>query len=377
MVTVEVSSTFAEVDKDAWASLRDSTEFSTAAWVQPILERVTPNSRFWYVTIERNGYAVLGAALCSMDVNITTLADARTKRVLASLGPILDSRSSLKVLMCGTPMSGGQRALLVGERQGLAEPLMALDAVMNDIAADIRADILLYKEMATEDAGAIEHLRTLGYTVAQTPFMYSLPAQWRSFDLYLDSLRSHYRLDIRRSLRKATESGLRFQRLSGADAAVSYSEGAHLLYVNVVNAAEYRLELLRRQFFTSLAETAPEQVTLTQAFLNEELVGFNWSIANESVYKLLFCGLDYAVNRQADVYFNLMYEELSTALSGNTRGVIEFGQTADQFKARLGCNPSPRYVCVKARKLRWNITLNVGGRYLFPKQSGAMRRVFK
>ncbi len=61
---------------------------------------------------------------------------------------------------------------------------------------------------------------------------------------------------------------------------------------------------------------------------------------------MLYAGLDYRLNDELDLYFNLMYAGLDRALrKGVSR--IEVGQSAGVFKARIGCYSEPLYVFAK------------------------------
>lgn len=53
-----------------------------------------------------------------------------------------------------------------------------------------------------------------------------------------------------------------------------------------------------------------------------------------------------AASALAELYFNLMAEDLAGALAEGARDV-EVGQTSDEFKSRLGCQARPRYVYVR------------------------------
>jgi hypothetical protein len=60
----------------------------------------------------------------------------------------------------------------------------------------------------------------------------------------------------------------------------------------------------------------------------------------------LFAGLDYQLNEELDLYFNLMYAGLDRALRKQV-STIHVGQSADAFKARIGCYSEPLYVLAK------------------------------
>jgi hypothetical protein len=72
---------------------------------------------------------------------------------------------------------------------------------------------------------------------------------------------------------------------------------------------------------------------------------------------MLFLGLDYDVNAQSELYFNLCYKELDFAMRHGTQTIF-MGQTADVFKSRLRCCHRPLCFFVKLRGrlgflLRW------------------------
>src|SRR5262249_9780404 len=78
-------------------------------------------------------------------------------------------------------------------------------------------------------------------------------------------------------------------------------------------------------------------IVLTRA---SKIVAFGWCLKGLKSYHMMYAGLDFALNDEMDLYFNLHYAALDRALrSGASR--IEFGVTADAFKARLGCYAEP------------------------------------
>ena len=56
--------------------------------------------------------------------------------------------------------------------------------------------------------------------------------------------------------------------------------------------------------------------------------------------------LDYRLNDQFDLYFNLMYAGFDRALQKGVKR-IHVGQTATVFKSRMGCFSEERYIYTK------------------------------
>jgi hypothetical protein len=144
-----------------------------------------------------------------------------------------------------------------------------------------------------------------------------------------------------------------------------YTPDVHRLNEAVVARSPVKLVILPVGFFRELVGQFPGLVTLTTVYDGDRIVAFNWGLADGPVYRYLFCGVDHAAGRDADLYFNLMYHQLDEALRRGPRR-IQVGQTADEFKARLGCRPAPRYFYVKACRPVARLALRHGFKLLFP-----------
>ena len=349
--TVELTDTASAVDASAWDQVRaagDADVFSSLRFLRAIEESSLAGEGFWYCTVRSGSRPVAIANLFLMRVDLRVLAPPNSRRVIGKLRPLAGRLLAPVVLFCGVPVSAGQRAVIVDPSCDVRAVLDPLETRVREHARQAGAALVCFKELADADAALVERLVELDYIPAQTPAMYTLRASFGSFDDYVSALRAHYRQDINRSLRKARSRRLVLERVMSEDAiARVYRADVHALYNEVEAAAAHRLEQVPRDFFLALARQFPEDLTLTLATLGEEPVGCHWGLRSGADYYFLFCGLRYAANRDADVYFNLMYAELANAFGAGS-SVVQLGQTAGEFKARLGASPSPRTVCVRA-----------------------------
>ena len=88
------------------------------------------------------------------------------------------------------------------------------------------------------------------------------------------------------------------------------------------------------------------EVELIVFLIDSQIIAFGWCLHAGEDYHALYAGLDDQYNDELDLYFNLSYAVLDRALQKRP-AKIYFGQTADAFKARLGCYPEPLYVFAK------------------------------
>jgi predicted N-acyltransferase len=272
----------------------------------------------------------------------------------------------VKVLFCGCPVSTGQSHLRFAPGSDHRAVLRLLDRLMIRVARTEGTPFLVFKEFDKEELGRTDELTALGYVRADSLPMNYFPTRFRDFDHFLASVRSRYRTQIKRSQTKFKQSGLRVVHARSAEHLDRlYTDDVHQLYLAVLERAEVKLECLPAEFFRELARRFPEEIAFTFIYRGERVVAFVCGLFHGDEYLNLFCGLDYGLNEEADLYFNLMYHDLDFALRQRVRS-LHVGQTADEFKSRVGCYTRPRYFYVKVRDRLGTALLRAARPWLFP-----------
>lgn len=144
-----------------------------------------------------------------------------------------------------------------------------------------------------------------------------------------------------------------------------YTPAVHQLYLNVLQQAEHQLETLPREFFLDLVENLPGEVSLTAIFCEEKIVAIAWGVLVGDTYRNIFVGVDYANNDKADLYFNMMMIDLDYGIRTGAKHVY-VGQSADDFKSRLGCTQRPLSIFVKMRSKLFNRMMHLLAPLFFP-----------
>jgi hypothetical protein len=114
----------------------------------------------------------------------------------------------------------------------------------------------------------------------------------------------------------------------------------------VVARAELKQEVLPVEFFHQLSSCLKGEIELIALAKGSRIVAFAWCLQDGSTYHMMYGGVDYALNADLDLYFNLVYAALDRALRKEVSR-IHVGQTANAFKARIGCYAEPLYVFTK------------------------------
>jgi Acetyltransferase (GNAT) domain len=349
--TSRIFDSIGDVDLTAWEHVRSKSGgsmFMDPRFIAAVETSMKENCRFWYVVVyDGDSRPAACACLTAMPIDLADLADPRLAWIIRRAPKLLSRFRNLKLFICGLPASPGEKNLALTSTGSSAEVVSVLDAVIRDLASKTGSDAIVYKEFGTEDQEWTAPLLDRGYRRIPTPPMHFFKPSFRDFTEYCAALKTRYRQQINRSTRKLKHSGLRQAILTDPDEISRlYTAEVHGLYCQMAAKAEAKLEILPIEFFRQLTLRLEKNVELLVIFKDSKIIAFGWCLDAGSSYHLLFAGLDYQLNDELDLYFNLMYAGLDRALRKQV-STIHVGQSADAFKARIGCHSEPLYVLAK------------------------------
>lgn len=127
----------------------------------------------------------------------------------------------------------------------------------------------------------------------------------------------------------------------------AFTRRHHQLYLDVLARAPEKMETLSFNFFREL----PSPLELVSCYRGADLLCWRLILAENDQLRFLLGGHDYRLNEKYDAYFNNLVGVLA---DGMARGVrrIDFGQTAEDPKARLGAQPVPEKMLLHHSKPR-------------------------
>jgi predicted N-acyltransferase len=340
-----------EVDPADWERVQfASTEpiFMDRRFIGAVEASMRQSCSFWHAIIYDEETLPIGCAcLSASTIDLANLAHPRFASIVKRLSRMMPWLRYARVLTCGLPVSTGKSSLTLASRPRSRQLLSTLDEAVSELAAEARMDAVVYKEFGADDLDWTKSLLDRGYRCVATPPMHCLAPSFRDFQHYSMALRSHYRYKINRSIRKLRLADVHISiRRDPEEILKAYTPAVHSLYYQVLERSNTRLETLPIEFFHELTVRLAGQIDLMLLSKDKEVLAFGWSLRAASTYHMLFAGLNYELNARLDLYFNLMYAWLDSALRTGAPNV-ELGQTADAFKARLGCYRRPLYAFVK------------------------------
>lgn len=333
---------------------------------------------FWYLLVYDGQEPIGAACVTEYPLDTMALASPLAQWVVAQVRRWFPRYLRFRVTFCGLPISLAASNLRVAPNADPDAVVTALNHAVEDISSQRGTWLIVYKELDHDEAATAAALASAGYVTAESLPMNRIVNRFANFDEMLAEMRSHYRYKIVRSRQRFNGSGLTIERTAAPTRiAERYTPALHAMYERVTLQAEHRLEILPREFFLELAVRFSNELTLTTVLQGERVLAFAWSLRHGPIYRNLFVGIDYERNEETEAYFNLMVADIAHAIEGLPEQIL-LGQTADDFKSRLGCTPDPRYLFVKLtnRFLRWCFR-RWQTSFLPPLPSRTERNVFK
>ena len=164
-----------------------------------------------------------------------------------------------------------------------------------------------------------------GYAKGLTCPKCILTNKFKSFDDYLNNLRSNYRYRYNKCFKKS--QGLKLEFLEDNK---DFTDEMYECYLQVYNKSKIRVEKLPIEFFRG-------KFFKTFVLKNEEkAVGFGQMLENGTELIFEFVGVDYKYNNTYDTYLRILLEIVKYGVDNKFK-TIDFGQTADESKLKLGC----------------------------------------
>jgi predicted N-acyltransferase len=377
-----VFNTVDAVDLAAWERVRSecgASVFMDTRFIAAVETSMKESCRFWYVIVyDDGGRPVAIAGLSTMTIDLTDFADPRLASIIKRGPKMLSRFRKLKVLFCSLPGTPGDKSIALAAADASSHILSVLDGVMCDLAEKTGMDAIIYKEFEQGDLEWMDPLLQRGYQRIAIPPMHLLRPSFENFAQYCAALRTRYRQQINRSTRKLKNTGIEQTVLTDPDEILkAYTPEAHAMYCEMVAKSDVKLEVFPIEYYRQLTTRLKGQVELIAFFKDSRIIAFGWCLHDQSTYHMMYAGLDYRLNHQFDLYFNLMYAGFDRAL--RKRPVkIHVGQTATVFKARMGCYSEPRYIFAKGFGPIMSRVFRYGGRFLvIKKPSNPPSDIFK
>jgi len=208
---------------------------------------------------------------------------------------------------------------------------------------------------------------------AQPTMVLDIPQTWKSFDDYLAAMSSKYRVRAKRAFKKGKDIVRKELNLNEIE---ENKQQIFDSYQNVAAKAVFNTFTFTPDYFTELKRQLGDKFKLIACYIGDKFVGFYTTIQNGHELDAHFLGLDYTVNRDSQLYLNMLYDMVRIGIDLGVHQ-ITFSRTALEIKSSIGAVPHDLYLYTRHRSFISNRLVKYFIEYMVPKEEWTPRSPFK
>ncbi len=180
----------------------------------------------------------------------------------------------------------------------------------------------------------------------QPNMRFYLNPDWASYNDYLQSLSSKYRIRANRARKKLMPIK---SRLLSDEEIKKYRDRLYWLYLQVSEQAKFNLFHLHLDYFQSLTKEFPDSFRIRGYFLKDQLVAFASYFEEETKLDAHFLGYHKRLNVTHQLYLNILLDLVQAGIEFQAEEII-FSRTAMEIKSSVGAKGEESFVLVRHRK---------------------------
>ena len=180
-----------------------------------------------------------------------------------------------------------------------------------------------------------------------------LKQDWNSFEDYLSSFSSKYRVRCKKAL--SSSAPLVCKNLSSTEIREQTTE-IYTLYKQVMDRVDFKLASLPASYFAAQKAAEPEKYQLWAYFHNNKMIGFISAFRQESAIEIHYCGIDHEVNKVLCLYQRMLYDMVRFGIE-TASSRLHFGRTAQEIKSTIGARPMFTHGLLRHRNLLINFVM--------------------
>jgi 8-amino-7-oxononanoate synthase len=277
-----------------------------------------------------------------MDLDLAKLGNEIAADVLTTLKTWYPEFMNYKILECG--FISGLGTAIIAKEEYLTFFLDGLNLEFEAIGSEEQADFCLIRDIPCQSYRPFEILRKKGYQAVPGFPVSRMIMPWNSFEEYLAALRCDKRQEVKKKMKQLAVPEISVQIIQDFG---PYAEQLAELWKQVADRKnDYEHEHLTKEYFEAINRELPDRSHIVAICKNKTIIAFALCFEGDEEYFWAYVGMDYQYRDTYSLYFNLVFQNIKTALKHGKK-VINMGITSYDFKLYMGCELDPQLYFVK------------------------------
>ena len=294
----------------------------------------------------------------------------------------------IRVLFCGLPISIGKHTIAISDFSRKKDVICLLVKEMSEICRTENIGLMCVKEFLKEETKIVENLTDYRFFRAHSIPYVNMGIRWQDFQSYLSSMRHSYRRQIICDLKKIDCLKPTIKTFSSEELNPEKPElilarpkdcnprQFYKLYLEVMDHARTKLEVLNESFFENLFKNMNDDLELLMMIKGNEILSFALLSIQDNIMTFLLTGINYSKRNECDAYINLLHGIVQHAIQSGCH-YLHLGQTSYWPKQRIGGSCIPQFIYVSARNRFVYYILKSLRSVMFPEIKIRKPRVFR
>lgn len=335
--------------KKEWNELENGKNIFLSAPYLEALEQSPPGMKYYYALLSKEKTNIAGLYFQLLPVWLSRLQDwfslgelignGHTEfNGMGSMIPDRLKKNPFHLLVCGNLLVTGEHGIVVPDLSPVQHHFLpVIGKLIESIKEKINVDGVLVKDLGTSFLSLKSELSNAGFNAVNTDpnMVLNMDSSWNSFDDYLRSLSSKYRIRAKNAMKRF--ENIRPVQFSEGDIRKNATE-LEALYEQVHSHAAVKLGHTGIHYFISLQKQLENNFSFHAFYHHKKIIGFASSLFNKNFYEAHLIGMDYDCLRSHALYQNLLYHFVKEAISKRAPRIY-FGRSALEIKSTTGAVP--------------------------------------
>ena len=374
---------------DTWDQLAFTNVFLSSDYLRALHEAPPRNMRFRYFTVWREN-TLVGIIYTQQDKfqarkSISYHRDHAEMQhnpgLWTRLRNAVASRVEFTTLLCGNTLVTGSHGFLFTHDIPEKIQWALVDYVLHRLVRILRKEgvrvRLLFVKDFDKPALKAFHMdpktRVYHGFHAQPNMILDLRPEWKSFEDYLESLSSKYRVRVRRAFKMC--AGVSKRELDAEDLA-RYKDKIIEYYHDIADNASFNLFSLSPEYFVSVKRHLGDLYKVYGYFDQDKLIAFYSLMVNGDEIEAHFLGYEENVNKEKQLYLNMLLDMISLSIEQGVHRII-YGRTAMEIKSSVGAEPHYMQFYLQYQNALINRSVSLVYNMLEPEVEWVQRKPFK
>ncbi len=364
---IQVFGSIKHIDSTIWDTIQVNLPFYQSHAFLSEMEDLQHEIDFRYILIGREGSFVGALYIQALPFSFKNLVNysGEGSGMLRTMFRKLFASTQIKLLNLGNVCFTGDKGIISDNEDVILPLIPIVFSKVRFTFEDRKPSASLIANVYSKDDESCGSFLSNGFHSFDTEpdiFM-QLNASWLSFEDYLQSLSSKYR--IRTKKVKSISNTLVKMNLS-LDEILQQSSILLDLYKNVVEKASFNMSSLNVDFFPRMKSMYGDRTTLMAYYKNNKMVGYAFLFhLDAELLHVHYIGLDYSANTEHKLYNRMLLDFVEFAIQNKIKR-IHFGRTATEIKTTIGAVPTPLRAYLRMDNKLINLLLPYIFRFIKP-----------